>query len=165
MSAMAVSPGAPDPVAATPALREQAEEVARLYPAVYRRFAASRHALPGSDVTPRMLSVLHHLMNAGPLTAGELARHLGLSKAASTELVDRLETRGLVARMDDERDRRRVFVWLTDEGRARTAAHPRVLGDEALLRALARMSAGERDHLLEGLRALVRAGEETSNDV
>ena len=140
-------------------VRAVAAEVARLYPAVYRRFHASRRALPGSDVTPRMLGVLQHLAASGPLTVGEQAAHLRLGKATVTELVDRLEARGLVARMRDERDRRRVFVWLTDAGRERAAAHPRVLEDELLVEAVARMRPEQRAHLIEGLRALVEAGE------
>jgi DNA-binding MarR family transcriptional regulator len=62
--------------------------------------------------------------------------------------------------MHDERDRRRVFIWLTDEGRARAAAHPRVLADEELASALARMRPDARVQLVEGLRALLAAGEE-----
>ncbi len=136
-----------------------AAELGRLYPAVYRRFHVSHHALPGADVTPRMLSALHHLAASGPLTIGELVTHLGLSKSTTTELVDRLEAKGLVDRMRDERDQRRVFIWLTDAGRARAAAYARVLEDEALAKALARMAPASRLHLIEGLRALLRAAD------
>jgi DNA-binding MarR family transcriptional regulator len=138
--------------------------VAALYPAVYRRFHVSHRVVPGTDITPRMLSVLQHLVQSGPLTIGEQAQHLGLSKAATTEMIDRLEARGLVARLRDERDRRRVFVWLTTAGRERAGAHPRVLEDEQLVRALARMTPRERTGLVIGLRALIRAGEETKHD-
>ena len=75
-------------------LRDQAEEVARLYPLVYRLFHTSHQALPGTDVTPRMLGVLQHLAAAGPLSLSELVLHLGLSKAATTELIDRLAKAG-----------------------------------------------------------------------
>jgi DNA-binding MarR family transcriptional regulator len=143
-----------------PEVRAQAAEVARLYPSIYRRFHASRQALPGTDITPRMLSVLQHLAASGPLTVGELVEHLGLSKSATTELVGRLDAKGLVDRMHDERDRRRVFIWVTEAGQARAAAHARVLEDEALARALARMRADDRIKLLEGLRALLQAEEE-----
>jgi DNA-binding MarR family transcriptional regulator len=143
----------------TPEIRALADEVGRLYPAVFRRFHVSRRAVPGSDVTPRMLGALQHLAAAGPLTAGELVHHLRLSKAATTELVDRLEQRGLVARMHDERDRRRVFIWLTDEGQARASAHPRLLADDELIRALARMRPDDRVHLVDGLRALLAAAD------
>jgi MarR family transcriptional regulator, organic hydroperoxide resistance regulator len=49
---------------------------------------------------------------AGPLTAGEIAGHLGLSTGAVTALVDRLEHGGWVRRERDTADRRRVIVHL-----------------------------------------------------
>ncbi|MEU4232433.1 MarR family transcriptional regulator [Nonomuraea sp. NPDC026600] len=141
---------------------EAAREVARLYPAVYRRFKASKRPI-AAGLTARMHAVLGHLMAAGPLTLGELTEHLQLSKAATTELVDRVEERGLVARIRDERDRRRVFVGVTDEGRAAAAtASPRVLADDLLARAVHDMTPEEREGLITGLRALLR---EEGNDV
>jgi DNA-binding MarR family transcriptional regulator len=47
---------------------------------------------------------------AGPLTAGEIGAHLGLSSGAVTNLVDRLEDAGWVRRERDPDDRRRVIV-------------------------------------------------------
>jgi DNA-binding MarR family transcriptional regulator len=136
-------------------------EVNRLYPAVYRRFQASRQRIPGSDVTPRMLSMLRHLACAGALSVGEQAQHHGLSRATATELVDRLESKGLVARIRDARDRRRVLVSLTEVGRIRAAAHPEVLGCDGLLRAVEHMSPPDRGALITGLRALLAAAEAT----
>jgi DNA-binding MarR family transcriptional regulator len=134
---------------------EAAREVARLYPAIYRRFKASRKPM-AAGLTARMHAVLGHLLAAGPLTLSELAEHLQLSKAATTELVDRVEERGLVARIRDERDRRRVFVWVTDEGQAAAAAAaPRVLEDDLLAQAVRKMTPGEREGLIVGLRALL----------
>jgi DNA-binding MarR family transcriptional regulator len=49
----------------------------------------------------------------GPITAGEIGAHLGLSSGAVTGLVDRLEAGGWVRRERDPRDRRRVFVHLS----------------------------------------------------
>ena len=132
-------------------------EVCLLYPAVYRRFQSSRQRIPGTDVTPRMLGLLRLLAVAGPLSVGEQARHLGLSRATATELVDRLESKGLVARIRDGQDRRRVFVSLTDAGRARAAAHPEVLACDDLLRAVELMSPADRRALITGLRALLEA--------
>ena len=129
-----------------------ADEIGRLYPAVYRRFHVSRRPVGGSDLTPRMLGVLHHLSASGPLTLGELATHLNLSKATATELVTRVEERGLVDRMRDERDRRRVYVRQEE-------------GDDAerevveLLAAVGRMSLNDRTSLINGLRALLAAAE------
>ena len=49
----------------------------------------------------------------GPLPAGKLAKAVGLSTAAITTAVDRLEARGFVVRRDDPSDRRRVVIELT----------------------------------------------------
>ena len=149
---------------APPEVRAVAMEVARLYPAVYHRFHASRQTLPGSDITAHMLRVLRHLAAGGPLTVGEQAEHLGLSKATTTEMVNRLEAKGLVARLRDDRDRRRVFVWLTDAGRRRVTEYPEVLENDLLVQAVANMRPADRAHLLEGLRALLNAGQKPGEE-
>jgi DNA-binding MarR family transcriptional regulator len=50
----------------------------------------------------------------GPMTAGELAKAVRLTTGAVTGVLDRLEAAGLVRRVRDTRDRRRVIVELTD---------------------------------------------------
>ena len=52
---------------------------------------------------------------AEPLTAGEIAGHLGLSSGAVTGLIDRLEAGGWVERRRDPTDRRRVYVYAVHE--------------------------------------------------
>ena len=52
---------------------------------------------------------------AEPLTAGQLAGHLGLTSGAVTGLIDRLEAGGWVRRERDPSDRRRVLVHLSHE--------------------------------------------------
>src|SRR5262245_2228291 len=52
----------------------------------------------------------------GPRTAGQLAEATGLSSAATTTLVDRLQTRGLVRRVPDPSDRRKVLAAVTEQG-------------------------------------------------
>ncbi|HEX9036699.1 MAG TPA: MarR family transcriptional regulator [Ktedonobacterales bacterium] len=46
----------------------------------------------------------------GPLTAGEVASHTGLTTPSVTGLLDRLESKGMVRRVRDAHDRRRVIV-------------------------------------------------------
>lgn len=55
----------------------------------------------------------------GPKSAGELSQGTGLSSAATTTLIDRLEGKGFVQRVRDPADRRRVLVELTRQGRER----------------------------------------------
>src|SRR5215211_5601905 len=52
----------------------------------------------------------------GPKSAGEVAAAIGLSSAATTTLIDRLERRGLVRRIRDTADRRKVLVEMTQTG-------------------------------------------------
>jgi MarR family transcriptional regulator, organic hydroperoxide resistance regulator len=52
---------------------------------------------------------------SGPLTAGEIGAHLGLTSGAVTGLIDRLEAGGWVRRERDPDDRRRVVVHVRTE--------------------------------------------------
>ena len=49
----------------------------------------------------------------GPITAGDLAKRVGLTSGAITGVLDRLEKAGLARRVADPGDRRRVIVELT----------------------------------------------------
>jgi DNA-binding MarR family transcriptional regulator len=51
----------------------------------------------------------------GPMTAGQLADAVRLTTGAVTGVLDRLEMSGLVRRVRDTQDRRRVIVEITDE--------------------------------------------------
>jgi DNA-binding MarR family transcriptional regulator len=51
----------------------------------------------------------------GPMTAGQLADAVRLTTGAVTGVLDRLEAAGLVRRIRDTEDRRRVIVEVTDE--------------------------------------------------
>jgi DNA-binding MarR family transcriptional regulator len=58
-------------------------------------------------------------LTSGPMTAGELATATGLSSAATTTLIDRLEDKGYVTRERDGTDRRKVAIRLTSEAETR----------------------------------------------
>lgn len=79
--------------------------------------AIARHA----GISPADLEVLGAIEQRGPLTAGELARLTGLSAAAVTGLIDRLERARVAERRPDPADRRRVLVAVA-QGAERIAA-------------------------------------------
>jgi DNA-binding MarR family transcriptional regulator len=126
--------------------------VAELFPAIYRQ-AHQRQAL--ADVPARMLAAMQHLYLNGPLTVGEQAEHHGVSRPTMTELIDRLEERHFVSRMADDRDRRRVFVWLTDSGLHHAETSLQVLDTEVLGQAVKHLTVTQRRHLVLGMQALV----------
>lgn len=140
-----------------------ARHVARLFPEVYRRFHSAGELHPGAELpmTRRSLEVLRHLAAAGPLTVGEQAVHLGLRRNSVSELLQRLESRGLVARIRDERDERRVLVWLTDAGLSVVERIGEVLAPDRLEEALAGLSASERAIVVHGFELLARAEQRT----
>jgi DNA-binding MarR family transcriptional regulator len=55
------------------------------------------------------------LERAGPMSAGQIAEHTGLATASVTDLLDRLERKGFVRRVDDPADRRRVLAEAVPE--------------------------------------------------
>jgi DNA-binding MarR family transcriptional regulator len=139
--------------------QEAARRVARLFPEVYRRYHWAQR-VRGADlpVTRRALEVLQHLSASGPLTVGEQAEHLGLRRNSVSELLQRLEAKGLVARIRDERDERRVLVWLTDAGRDVVSRIGQVLAPDLLADTMATLSPAERDVVVRGFELLATAG-------
>jgi DNA-binding MarR family transcriptional regulator len=65
----------------------------------------------------------------GPQRMSHLARFLLQQTQTTTDLVDRLERRGLVARVRHETDRRVVLVQITDAGRGLTGDITRAMQD------------------------------------
>jgi DNA-binding MarR family transcriptional regulator len=132
-----------------------------LFPAIYLRFCRRQEddAASSMRLTPQQDAVLQHLAMSGPLTVGEMARHFRRSQSVASEIVGGLEKKGLLERMRDERDRRRSLVWLSDEARAVLARRHEVLDAARVARAMRALTEPQREALITGLRALVRAGE------
>jgi DNA-binding MarR family transcriptional regulator len=75
--------------------------------------------LRGEGLTRPEFDILGALRRAGrELTPGRIARETFASGAAVTKRLRHLESRGLIARRPDDRDRRVTHLSLTDEGRA-----------------------------------------------
>ncbi len=73
---------------------------------------ARQHGMSLSDI--RALIALNDLRRAGTAaTPGALGRELGMASASITQVIDRLERLGLVARAPDPGDRRRVLLEVT----------------------------------------------------
>jgi DNA-binding MarR family transcriptional regulator len=111
-----------------------------------------------AGLTHNELRALEHLMDP-PMGPGELSRVLGVSSAAASGIIDRLETRGHAQRASHASDGRRTSVTISPSGRAE------VLGFlMPMFRELAAVDAGlsdeERavvDRYLEGAVRAVRA--------
>ena len=73
-------------------------------------------------LTPTQFAALAKLHEVGACSQNFLGRLIYLDAATIKGVVDRLATRGFVTASNDERDRRRRAVTLTDRGRAVTEA-------------------------------------------
>jgi DNA-binding MarR family transcriptional regulator len=74
------------------------------------------HGKPTTGITPRQYEVLTFLARREHWSVGEIASALGVSSAAATKAVVRLERKGLVRKSENMLDRRCVDVVLTRNG-------------------------------------------------
>lgn len=73
--------------------------------------------LTACGLTPTQFGVLEAILHKGPLSQRDLSRKVLTSAGNMTDLVDKLEARGLVRRVRQKSDRRAVQVELTPAGR------------------------------------------------
>jgi DNA-binding MarR family transcriptional regulator len=111
-------------------------------------------ALRPHGLTPSQAEALHVIAERGPLALLELGRLLVCESGSPSRLVDGLVRAGLVERVDDPVDRRRVTLTLTARGRA-AARH--AADAEARLHELlgALIPARQLDATVDVLRTLV----------
>ncbi|HHW91721.1 MAG TPA: MarR family transcriptional regulator [Firmicutes bacterium] len=111
----------------------------------------------GNDLTAVQLSCLHYLNRHENVNASSIAEGLVISRAAATNLVERLVRKGLVTREVNPEDRRQVFIQLSPLGKealARALSHQR----EYFSRIVSRMKEEDLVALRQGLRAFIQAG-------
>ena len=93
-------------------LVDQVIYAARVSEAATQRFdALANEALGINQTEAQCLNILDN--EGGSMTAGRIAELSGLTTAAVTGVVDRLERKGYARRVRDPGDRRRVIVEMT----------------------------------------------------
>lgn len=121
-----------------------------------------RHAERSIEALEMCLSdfaILEALLHKGPQSVRELGRRIDLTSGSMTTAVDRLETRGLVTRVDHATDRRTWVIHLTPEGK--TVISKVFAGHEqAMDRAMRGLSKSERATLTDLLKRLGTTAEE-----
>lgn len=106
---------------------ERDEQIFRLIALLYRiEKITDSHInalLQSIHLTCAQHLVLKLLIEAGePLPLGQLAEMLHSVRSNMTQMIDRLAAEGLVERIFDPADRRRVLAQITEEGRRRVDA-------------------------------------------
>ncbi|MGA8457544.1 MAG: MarR family transcriptional regulator [Streptosporangiaceae bacterium] len=114
---------------------------------------ASHESLAPWDITPAQLRALRVLARHGPVRLSELSDHLHIAARSTTEVVDAIESRGLVRRRADPGDRRATLVELTEHGESVLDAIRAARGSETE-RLFGRLSQTDQAHLARILRKL-----------
>ena len=124
---------------------------------MYRRVRTST-SLGESEL--RILQLLLERRRDGvDVKPSEISRHLGISSASTTALIDRLERQGSVERRTHPTDRRSILIAPTDRAMSDVADLVEAY-DERVRRAIDALSASERDAVVGFLGAVTDAADD-----
>jgi DNA-binding MarR family transcriptional regulator len=127
------------------------ETLAEGFRAVARQLReVSQETLAPWGISPSHLRALRVLRRDGVMRLSELSDRLHIAPRSTTEVIDALESRGLVQRRPDPGDRRATLVELTGHGASVLDA---IRGTEAE-RAFGRLGQADRARLARILRKL-----------
>lgn len=121
-----------------------------------------RHLAAELGVDPAGLEAMDHLISSGSATPTELARRLGISTAATTLVLNRLETAGHIRRDRHPTDGRKLIVRAEPASADRAFSHvlPMIEGVEDLI---AGMSPAERSAVQTFLERLIGIYDDATN--
>lgn len=121
-----------------------------------RSFRDFKRFIDESGLSVSQVNALIWLYHCGTCGVSGIGEHLGITRAASSQLVERLVGLGLLAREEDPLDRRGKQITLTPDGRALIEAgiEARARWIEELMTAL---SPEQYDEIIRALTALSAA--------
>ncbi len=105
------------------------------------------------QVSGPQLNCLKALFKSGPLPPSQIAREILVESSTVTGIIDRLEQKGFVKRVRSAQDRRKIFIEMTNSGRA-LAAHAPPSIQVTLHEGLRRLERDKLEAILDGLSIL-----------
>ncbi len=124
----------------------------------------SRSLMQSHGLTGPQALVLQVVVRQDLISAGELAARISLSQATVTDIVNRLEQRGLLTRERSDSDRRKVMIRSTPDGAALIAAAPPLL-QETFVRRFGELKQWEQLQLLASLQRIAELMDADQLDV
>lgn len=100
------------------------DNVRRIFQALAERSKKIEHE---TNLTGPQLWVVKLLKETSPMKVSELARRMRLHPATMVGLLDRLEAKGMLKRTRSEKDRRVVYIDLTEQGNELKINSPEVV--------------------------------------
>lgn len=117
---------------------------------------------PTGELNKGEFYVLHHIfhqMDQGTvnyITPTELSGAMEVTKPAISKMLNVLEDKGYIERRQDSKDRRAVYVTLTEKGQEARDESTKIM-KTAVDRIIEEMGAEATDRLIESLQDLLRA--------
>jgi DNA-binding MarR family transcriptional regulator len=96
------------------------------------------------------------------INSSQVAKNVNLSAATVTNILDRLENKGLVSRVRSTQDKRKVSLYLTENGKALLLNAPQAL-QEHFIENFANLAQWEQSQLLSSMERL--AGMMDANEI
>jgi len=141
-------------------LFEQAAQLESLLPKLMRRLFTLDTSHPATELPLAQLRVCS-ILQGGPRTLSAIGDELGISVSAVTQIADRLERAGVVARVAAPGDRRMKRLQLTPQG-AEMMRSRRDLRVCRAAEALEHLDPAERESVLRALQTLLEASRATA---
>lgn len=115
-------------------------------------------------LTAPQLIALKKINKYGQLTTGQLSKHINLSQATVSSLLDRLEKKGFIFRKRDLNDKRKVYVSITESGIDTINKSPTIL-QEKFLKEFNQLEDWEQSLILSSLQRVgVMMGEDKKSE-
>lgn len=121
------------------------------------------HGEPELKMAPGQHRVLSTLSRRGSMPQRDLLEEMGLARATLSELLTRLEEKGLIERVRSKADRRAIVVSLTKKGKAASEKAINIESDIAD-EAFAPLSAAQKDEMKSMLDAILQSWDNDAED-
>jgi DNA-binding MarR family transcriptional regulator len=113
----------------------------------------SRQLVRQYGITTPQLVLLRQIHGKESITVSEVAKQISLKQTTVTDILNRLERKGLVSRHKDTGDRRRVLVKETDVGKKLLATAPSPM-QETFLEKFENLEDWQQNMILSSLQLL-----------
>jgi len=113
----------------------------------------SKHLNKTSGLTSPQLLIMLEIEKASGINSSQVAKNVNLSPATVTNILDRLENKVLISRLRNTQDKRKVSLYLTDDGKALLLKAPQAL-QEHFINNFANLAQWEQSQLLSSMERL-----------
>jgi len=113
----------------------------------------SKHLNKTSGLTSPQLIIMQDIDKTPGVNSGQVAKNVTLSAATVTNIIDRLESKNLVSRLCNTQDKRKVSLYLTENGKAILLNAPQPL-QEHFIENFSNLAQWEQSQLLSSMERI-----------